>query len=565
METLSIFIFKSIVVSAVFTAWYMLGLRGYRLHHYNRFFLLSSLLLSILIPFLHFHLIDFSSVESVRLTPVSLFIQQEISPDPGVSSTPAARFAQTNWQIILLMIMAALSLILLVKLAIRIIIIRRLCRQFPITHFGEINVVQTNLAKAPFAFFNYLFWNNSIQLDGEIGQLIFRHEATHILQRHTYDKLFCQLVTCLFWFNPFFWIIQKELNLVHEFIADEHAVKDRDTHVFAMMLLKSYNNGSHLVPQHHFFSSTIKRRLTMLQNIAEPSFVVFRRFMVLPLIAIVVLAFSCSTKQNANNVPEPAKRKIVVLVDPAHGGTDAGSQFDGLTEKDISLKFASRLKELSSSWNVEIQLTRVDDRNISLAGRAEQANKLNPDLFLSLHFNNEPGIEKAKGDFDIYVSAQSTHAAQSNSYSTAIFNALQQGNLLPAVAACNHGPDETCENCRNNSNNNSVPKIVPADRDDIYLLRNSKVPSLVMILGNIKNRERMKQFTDGNMLDIICNTILSGIANGANRQGTPDINDPAFLKTNNSFFSAKAEKAPAGPTCSGNNMAAVQISINRSQ
>ena len=81
----------------------------------------------------------------------------------------------------------------------------------------------------------------------------------------------------------------------------------------------------------------------MLQNIAEPSFVVFRRFMVLPLISIVVLAFSCSTKQDANNVPEPAKRKIVVLVDPAHGGTDAGSQSDGLTEKDISLKLASRL------------------------------------------------------------------------------------------------------------------------------------------------------------------------------------------------------------------------------
>ncbi len=75
----------------------------------------------------------------------------------------------------------------------------------------------------------------------------------------------------------------------------------------------------------------------------------------------------------------------------------------------------------------------------------------------------------------------------------------------------------------------------------------------------------MKQFTDGNRLDIICNSILSGIANGANRQGNPDLNDPAFSKTNNSLFSAKAENAPTVPTCGGNSMAAVQISINRSQ
>jgi hypothetical protein len=37
-----------------------------------------------------------------------------------------------------------------------------------------------------------------MQIDGEIGQLIFRHEATHILQRHTYDKLFSQFAYLYF-------------------------------------------------------------------------------------------------------------------------------------------------------------------------------------------------------------------------------------------------------------------------------------------------------------------------------------------------------------------------------
>src|SRR6185369_14934409 len=98
-------------------------------------------------------------------------------------------------------------------------------------------------------------------MQGEMGQLIFRHELTHIEQGHTYDKLVCQVLTCIFWFNPFYWIIQKELNIVHEFLADEQAVTNRDTETFAMMLLQPHNNGSYLVPQHHFFSSTVKRRL----------------------------------------------------------------------------------------------------------------------------------------------------------------------------------------------------------------------------------------------------------------------------------------------------------------
>ncbi len=565
MDPLGIFIFKSIVVSGVFTAWYILGLRGYRLHQYNRFFLLSSLVLSIIIPFLNFHFIDFSPVASAKLAPISLLIQQENINDAGVSKLPVAQVTHFNWHNIIGLVTASLSLVLLVMLAIRIITIRRLCRQYPITQFGEINVVQTDLPKAPFAFFNYLFWNNSILLDGEIGQLIFRHEATHILQKHTYDKLFCQLITCIFWFNPFYWIIQKELNLVHEFIADEHAVKDRDTQVFAMMVLKSYNNGSHLVPQHHFFSSTIKRRLAMLQNIAKPSFVSFRMLMGLPLIATVVLIFSCNIRKDVTSIVEPAKRKIVVLVDPAHGGTDAGAESDGLNEKNISLKLARRLKELSASWNVDIQLTRNDDRNVSLAQRVEQCNSIKPDLFLSLHFNDEPGTEKAKGDFDIYVSAQSAQAEQSNLFSTALFTSLLQGNILPDGAACNHAPGEKCDNCRNNSTNTDNSKIVSAKRDNIYLLKNAKAPCLVMILGNIKNPERMRQYADNSRLDIICNSILNGIANGANMQSNTAVKASTLSNSTNSLFSAISGNTSNTPTCGGNNVSALQISYDNAQ
>ncbi len=561
MGPLSIYILKTIVVSGVFTAWYLVGLRGCRIHLYNRFFLLSALLLSVFIPFLHFNLIDLPTAVSSRLSPVSLVVEQG-----NFNAAPASRLNVNQvphipWGNIIVMVSAFISLALLVLLAIRLIIIRRLGKQFPITQIGAIKLVHTDLPNAPYTFFHYLFWNNSIQMDGEIGQLIFRHEATHILQKHTHDKLFCQILTCIFWFNPFFWVIQKELNLVHEFIADEHAIKDRDTQIFALMVLKTYNNGSHLVPQHHFFSSTIKRRLTMLQNIAEPTYAAFRQFMVLPILAIIVLVGSCNFNREALIVSKPAKNKIVVLVDPAHGGTDAGFQFDGLSEKELSLKLATRLKELAQSWNIDIQLTRPDDRGLSLAERIEQEDKVKPNLFLSLHINNEAGTEKAKGDFDIYVSAKSRYAAQSSSYSTAIFNALQQANILPD-GTCKHGPNVTCENCEANAGHDSRPIVASTNKERIYLLKNSKAPCLVMILGNIKNPDRMKQYTDASRLDIICNAILNGIVNTANGHAAPDVTGPTLTTNNNNLAFTSPVNSPT-PTC--NSVSAVPIDLNKSQ
>ena len=71
---------------------------------------------------------------------------------------------------------------------------------------------------------NKIFWRDSISPHTANGRLILWHELAHVKQKHTYDKLVCQLQTCIFWMNPFYWLIQKELSMVHEFIADEQSI-----------------------------------------------------------------------------------------------------------------------------------------------------------------------------------------------------------------------------------------------------------------------------------------------------------------------------------------------------
>jgi TonB-dependent SusC/RagA subfamily outer membrane receptor len=151
--------------------------------------------------------------------------------------------------------------------------------------FDFINTKEEN---APFSFFNNLFWKETISLQDEGGQQIFKHEITHIQQKHTWDRIYCQIVASIFWMNPINWIIQKELITIHEFIADEEAVGNADVAAFAKMLLQTHYGNHFLKPTHQFFYSSIKRRIIMLTTSKHIKYSYARRLMVLPILVIAV-------------------------------------------------------------------------------------------------------------------------------------------------------------------------------------------------------------------------------------------------------------------------------------
>lgn len=89
--------------------------------------------------------------------------------------------------------------------------------------------------------------------------------------------------------------------------------------------------------------------------------------------------------------------KIVVL-DPGHGGNDPGAVGNGLTEKALTLDIAKKTVTYLEQYQVQVYLTRNDDLALSLTQRADFANKLNADYFLSIHINAGGG-----SGFESYV------------------------------------------------------------------------------------------------------------------------------------------------------------------
>ncbi|MEO1370081.1 MAG: N-acetylmuramoyl-L-alanine amidase, partial [Acidobacteriota bacterium] len=76
-----------------------------------------------------------------------------------------------------------------------------------------------------------------------------------------------------------------------------------------------------------------------------------------------------------------------VVLDPGHGGADTGTTGGGLSEKDMTLDIALRLRGELEEQGFEVFMTREDDSEISLRQRALQANSLRADLFVSIHIN----------------------------------------------------------------------------------------------------------------------------------------------------------------------------------
>ena len=87
---------------------------------------------------------------------------------------------------------------------------------------------------------------------------------------------------------------------------------------------------------------------------------------------------------------EAGREKILVVLDPGHGGKDPGAlgRKGRLKEKDVALKVAKRLKNrLLKTGRYDVILTRGDDRYLALVARAGIANKENADIFVSIHTN----------------------------------------------------------------------------------------------------------------------------------------------------------------------------------
>jgi N-acetylmuramoyl-L-alanine amidase len=83
------------------------------------------------------------------------------------------------------------------------------------------------------------------------------------------------------------------------------------------------------------------------------------------------------------------KGKIVVIIDPGHGGKDSGAiGIGGVLEKDVILPISKRITEVLERNGIQVIMTRGSDYFVTLPGRVTMAQRANADVFVSIHANS---------------------------------------------------------------------------------------------------------------------------------------------------------------------------------
>ena len=189
--------------------------------------------------------------------------------------------------------------------------------------------------------------------------------------------------------------------------------------------------------------------------------------------------------------------KRSIFLDPGHGGSDPGAISGGVREKDLTLSVYNKVSSKLASLGYTVLTSRNVDKDVDLVDRADQANKANADMLLSIHFNAggrgiARGIEtyyyQATADRVPKINKENHNNAERLERSRKLANKVQQ-NLLYQTGANDRG----------------------VKRASFTVLRETSIPSILVELGFIDNPEERNKIKTNEYQERLANGIVDGI------------------------------------------------------
>ena len=231
-----------------------------------------------------------------------------------------------------------------------------------------------------------------------------------------------------------------------------------------------------------------------------------------------------------------ANRRFTLVIDPGHGGHDAGALGAISKEKNINLSVALQFGKYveRNMPDVRVIYTRKTDIFVSLKERANIANRANADLFISVHTNALPagkiargfetytlGMHRAKDNLDVAMRENSVISMERgyqqtyqgfdprSSESYIIFEFIQGKNMERSVELARNIQRKVC-----NSANRPDKGVHQAG---FLVLRETSMPSCLIELGFITTADEEKLLNDASRVDDIARGIYEGFAQYRNK------------------------------------------------
>lgn len=205
--------------------------------------------------------------------------------------------------------------------------------------------------------------------------------------------------------------------------------------------------------------------------------------------AITGTALVTITDENGQVIEIPAlpvgKSKFSgksVVIDPGHGGSDAGSIRSGVRERDITLSVSNTLRNELEKLGAVVTMTRTTDTDVSLADRSNLSNTVKPDIFVSIHCN---------------VTAQCCDDTSAHGIETYYYTAQSKG-----LAQYTHAEVILITE--------ALDRHVRSNRG-FYVIKHTQAPSILMETGFISNKTERDNLNDPKYQAKIAQGIVNGL------------------------------------------------------
>ncbi len=255
-------------------------------HRLNRILILGCLIMSFAIPLVHF---------TGGTNPTVDMVRQAVQLPEVLINGNANEQSVWSWADIMTCIyiigVVAIFLMTVVQTASLILRLRK-CEH--ITDNRGNTIVLTDCATSPFCLFHYIVMSRDDYANNR--SFILTHEQEHIRLRHYIDLIILQIATIIQWFNPFVWLIGKNLKAIHEFEVDEAVLnKGIDaTQYQKFLVVKAV--GNRLQPfANNLNKESLKRRIIMMNQKKSNRWMMLKALFIIPVATLAVSVFASNT------------------------------------------------------------------------------------------------------------------------------------------------------------------------------------------------------------------------------------------------------------------------------
>ena len=303
------YLIESGVSICFFTTLYLLLLRKETFFKLNRFFLLITLLFSLLLPLMHFEVyepIPFVLLDEVVVMPNS-YMLETVSVYGNHASQAAALTISTSSLLIIIYLLGIIFFS--IRTIMRIAQVVFLVHKNEVRREKDIKLVIMEQDMGPFSFLSWIFVSrNMSQMKG--WKKMLQHEIEHVKQGHSLDIIILEVVSIFQWFNPFFWLLKRMIQENHEYMADQAVLCNETDPVFYKEILLTHSIGPEIRIANYFNYSLIKKRIKMMTKIRSTRLANFKMLTAVFVAVGLIILFACEQKgevlplESAENMPE---------------------------------------------------------------------------------------------------------------------------------------------------------------------------------------------------------------------------------------------------------------------